>query len=547
MEKTEVIVIGAGSTGVGVARDLALRGVGVALVDMGDVAHGTSGRNHGLLHSGGRYAVKDAAAAAECINENRILMSIARHCIDPCGGMFVAVEGDDLDYCASFPDACRRAGIEVEQISPAEAREREPGLSDKVVQAFVVPDGAVDPFLLCLTNAVDAVEHGAVILTYHKVKEMTVGSGGVTGVVLENRLTGERREMACRVVVNAAGPWAGKVAAAAGLEVNLVLSRGSMVVTRGRLVRGVVNHLRPPASGDIIVPGGPVCLIGTTSVTVSSPDELDPDATETALLVEEGAKLVPAMAGARALREFTGIRPLYREGGPAAADGRSVSRGFAVLDHEARDGLDGLVTVVGGKLTTYRLMAEKVADMVAKKLGVEAPCTTAEEKLPGSEQIGKSGKRPAFPEAMPAWEKKALTLRHGSRAPFMVREKQAAAAGSGLSRVCECECVTEAELRFSVKNLFARTIDDLRRRTRLGMGPCQGLTCGPRAAALLADELELDPAQADRLLREFVLQRRKGRMAVIDHGAAAQEELIRSAERGLAAAAAPVEDGETGS
>ncbi len=545
MKKTDVIVIGAGSTGVGVARDLALRGVGVALVDMGDVANGTSGRNHGLLHSGGRYAVKDAHAAAECIHENAILKSIARHCIDPCGGMFVAVEGDDLDYCSSFPDACKRAGIEVEQISPAEAREREPGLSDKVVRAFVVPDGAVDPFLLCLSNAMDAAEHGAAILTHHQVKEMTMGSGGVTGVVLENRITGEQREMGCRVAVNAAGPWAGKVAAAAGLEVSLVLSRGSLVVTRGRLVRGVVNHLRPPANGDIIVPGGPVCLIGTTSVTVHSPDQLDPDAKETALLVEEGAKLVPAMAGARALREFTGIRPLQREGGPGGADGRSVSRGFAVLDHEERDGLEGLVTVVGGKLTTYRLMAEKVADMVAKKLGVKAPCTTAEEKLPGSEKIGKSGKRPAFPEGMPAWEIKALTLRHGSRAPLMLRQEQA--AGSYLSRVCECECVTEAELRFSVQKLFARTIDDLRRRTRLGMGPCQGLTCGPRAAALLADELDLDPAQADRLLREFVLQRRKGRMAVIDRGAAAQEELIRSAERGLAAAAAPADDGEAGS
>jgi glycerol-3-phosphate dehydrogenase len=523
VEYVDVVIVGGGATGVGVARDLALRGVGVALVDRGDVADGTSGRNHGLLHSGGRYAVRDPAAAEECIRENLILREVAPHCIDPCAGLFVALEGDDPSYARRFEEACARATIETTRLGRREALEREPGLSERVSEAYLVPDAAVDPFFLCLSNAMDAAEHGAIILTHHEVVEVT-RSDRVTGLVLANGLTGERRRIECRLVVNAAGPWAGKVAALAGVEVELVLSRGALVVTRGRLVRGVVNRMRPPSDGDIIVPGGPVCLLGTTSVTVGSPEDLDAGAEEADRLVAQGSELVPMIWGARIIREFAGIRPLYQEeAGPG--DGRAVSRGFAVLDHEARDGLPGLVTVVGGKLTTYRLMAEKVADLVAARLGVDAPCTTATSRLPGSEAV----ERPPWPVAVPGLESRALEIRHGSRASRVLE------GAGGLSRVCVCETVPEAEVRYAVRELFARTIDDVRRRTRLGMGPCQASTCAPRAAAIIADELGLAPAQADALLREFLLERRRGRLAVASHGGAAQEELIRSAERGLAA------------
>jgi len=524
MSKVDAVVIGAGATGAGVARDLALRDLSVALVDQGDVAHGTSGRNHGLLHSGGRYVVEDPRTASECIRENGVLRRIAAHCIDPCGGMFVGVEGDDPGYSSSFSEACARAGIEARRIGPREALEREPALTGRVREAFLVPDAAVDPFLLCLANAVDAAEHGAVILTHHAMRSISMGAGGVRGVVLEDLLSGERREIGCRMVVNAAGPWAGDVAAKAGLRVGILLSRGALVVTRDRLVRGVVNRLRQPSDGDVIVPGGPACLVGTTSVPVTSPDDLEPSEGEARELLAMGSEMVPLLGAARIMREFTGIRPLYAEGGAAA--GRKVSRGFAVLDHAARDGLEGFITVVGGKLTTYRLMAEHAADMAASRLGVDAPCTTSERVLPGSDP-----QAIAWPEGMPRWMTRALEFRHGSRAGSVVASE---GDGAGASRVCLCECVPEAEIRFAVRHLFARTLDDLRCRTRLGMGPCQGSTCGPRAVALLADEIGLDPRAADRMLGEFMKERDDGMLPVLRRGGAAQEEMNRSAGRGLA-------------
>ncbi len=529
MEKVDVAVIGAGATGAGIARDLALRGLHVALVEKGDVACGTSGRNHGLLHSGGRYAVKDREAAVECIRENGILRRIAAHCIDPCGGMFVGLEGDDPGYADRFEAACAGAGIEAIRIGPGEALEREPALSRRVREAFVVPDASIDPFFLCLANVVDAAEHGASILTHKDVYGILVEGGRVRGLELRDLIDGSEQHVSCGMVVNAAGPWAGVVASHAGLEVGLMLSRGALVVTRGRLVRGVVNRLRPPSDGDIVVPGGPVCLVGTTSVTVGSPDDLAPDPGEASKLVTQGGDLVPAIHEARMIREFTGIRPLFKPG-DAEGGGRDVSRGFAVIDHGTRDGLEGMITIVGGKLTTYRLMAEKVADLVARKLGVEAPCTTAEDLLPGSEPPGDA----RWPIEMPGWEARALEARHGSRSPLVIAIEASRDAGlSGLTRLCMCESVPEAEIRFAVRRLHARTLDDVRRRTRLGMGPCQGSSCAPRAAAVLADELGLDAAGEIRVLREFLRERLFGRLAVLTHGGAAQEELSRTMALGL--------------
>ena len=257
---------------------------------------------------------------------------------------------------------------------------------------------------------------------------------------------------------------------------------------------------------------------------MTSPDDCEPSADEVQKLIGLGGELVPALGTARIMREFAGIRPLYGKGGAAA--GRKVSRGFAVLDHAARDGLEGFITVVGGKLTTYRLMAEQAADAAAAKLGMDAPCTTAERVLPGSDPQTFSWPGGYAPVDDPV-------ARAAARQPGRAMAA-GEAEGAGANRICVCECVPESEIRFAVRRLFARTLGDLRRRTRLGMGPCQGSTCGPRAVALLADELGLEPRIADRMLGEFLGERDAGMQPVVRRGGAAQEEMNRSAVRGLA-------------
>lgn len=527
--ETDVLVVGGGCTGTGVARDLALRGLSVALAEQNDIAYGTSGRNHGLLHSGGRYAVKDPEAAAECIAENRVLHRIAGHTIWDSGGLFVLLEGDDPAYADELLAACERLGIEAEEIGADRARALEPALPGNLERAVAVPDAMIDPFSLCLSNALDAAEHGGAVLTHHALEALEVRSGAIAAATLRNTLTGEKVEVVPRMIVNAAGAWAGRVTSLAGVELDLFLSKGSLLVAGRRIVKRVVNRCRKPGSGDILVPGGPVTLLGTTSITVEDPAEFSTTPDEVELLVREGSLLAPPVAGARVLRAFAGVRPLYQEGA-GGADGRAVTRGHAVIDHARRDGLSGLISIVGGKLTTYRKMAQDVVDLACQHLEVEAPCRTAELPLPGSETP--EGEPPEV--AISSRTLRMARVRHGCRAERILTEG-AAGDGGRLGQVCLCEQVTEAEVRHAVDHLWARTVDDLRRRTRVGCGPCQGTYCGPRVTSVLAEELDASPEEEAELARAFDRERRRGVAPSMDGAQTVQEALTQALRRSTGA------------
>jgi glycerol-3-phosphate dehydrogenase len=379
-ETTDVLVVGGGATGCGVARDLAMRGVGVTLVDRGGLGSGTSGRSHGLLHSGARYAGSDPDDAAACMEENRVLKSIAGACVRDTGGLFVQLDTDDPGYFGAKRGACEAAGIPTTAVDGTTAREAAPGLSDDAVRVMRVPDAVVYPSRLVAANAAAARHHGATIHTDAPVEELTVTDGRVTAAAIGGAVD-DTIEPAC--VVNAAGAWAGEIASMAGVEVRMRPTRGVMVSVEHDGLGPVLNRCRSPSDGDIVVPHDGEVVLGTTSVAVESPDDHATPAWEVERTVSECAAMLPPVADAPTVRTWWGVRPLY---GPAerGRDGRDVSRGFATLDHAA-DGADGLVSVVGGKLTTYRRMAESAADLVCDRLGVDAPCRTAERRLPGAD------------------------------------------------------------------------------------------------------------------------------------------------------------------
>ena len=157
----DVIIIGGGATGAGTARDCAMRGLSVLLVERHDFATGATGRNHGLLHSGARYAVTDHESASECIKENMILRRIANHCVEENDGLFLTLPEDDIAFQSQFVEACTSAGISAEIMDPALARRIEPSANPNIIGAVKVPDGSVDPFRLTLSNALDARLNGA--------------------------------------------------------------------------------------------------------------------------------------------------------------------------------------------------------------------------------------------------------------------------------------------------------------------------------------------------------------------------------------------------
>jgi glycerol-3-phosphate dehydrogenase len=459
--ETEVLVIGGGATGTGVAWDAALRGFKVVLVERRDLTHGTSGRFHGLLHSGGRYAVKDPHGAAECIAENKILRHTHTHCIEDTGGFFVVLPEDDGEFPDKFKAGCNAVGIPCTEISVAEARRREPLLNPQTRRVFEVPDASVDGFLATHATVQAARQAGAQILTYHEVVDLIVtGSEGdrrVSGAHIHNVVTGEMVEVHADMVVNAAGAWSGKLAAMAGIEVNILPSKGTMVAMNHRLVNTVVNRCKMPSDGDIIVPSHTVCIIGTTSVTVPEPEPLRIERWEVRKMMAEGEKMVPGFAKARVLRAWAGVRPLFQET-YTSGKGRDVTRKLALLDHKEREGVAGFLTITGGKWTTFRLMAEATVDNICTQLGTERPCTTATTQVPGAEQG-------------PYWLGHRL---HEIEENHLQGEL-----------VCECELVTRTMVENAARRNPLLTLDDLRRDVRLGKGSCQGGFCTYRAVGIL--------------------------------------------------------------
>ncbi|MBP3426460.1 MAG: anaerobic glycerol-3-phosphate dehydrogenase subunit A [Rikenellaceae bacterium] len=472
----DVIIIGGGITGAGTARDCALRGLKTLLVERLDLTNGATGRNHGLLHSGARYAVTDGESASECIKENMILRRIARHCVEETDGLFITLPEDDLGFQKTFIKACRRAGIRAEAIDPAEARRLEPSVNPSLIGAVRVPDGSVDPFRLTTANALDARLHGAEVRTYTEVIGFIKDGRRIVGVKLRDRQTKSESEVYADITVNAGGIWGHRIAEMAGARVNMFPAKGALLIFGHRVNNLVLNRCRKPADADILVPGDTISLIGTTSsrVPYDEIDDLQVTPDEVNLLLREGSKLAPSLAATRVLRAYAGVRPLV------AADndesGRSISRGIVCLDHETRDDIPGFITITGGKLMTYRLMAEWATDMVCKKLNVDKRCQTAEICLPGS-SYDKDTKSIATPLSIGT---RAAEGRHGS-----MSKKISADSRLDRSLVCECEAVSIGEVDYAIRELRVRNLLNLRRRTRVGMGTCQGELCACRAAGLL--------------------------------------------------------------
>ena len=374
-----VLVIGAGSSGAAIAHDLSLRGVEVRVVDRGEVASGTTGRNHGLLHSGARYAVKDPELAAECIVERDILARIAPEVLELNGGLFVAVDDAGLAYREPFLEACARAGIPTRPLAASEVRALEPALSSEVLAAVEVPDGVFDPWHLCLAFLATARANGATIRPFVEVEELVTSGGAVVGAVARDRRTGNWVRLEADVIVNATGPWAGELAAMAGVDVPVVPTGGVMVAVGGRFVDRVVNRLDQPSDGDIVLPQRQSVIIGTSSWAVDDPDRVTIPRDHVSLMFERGGQLVPAVRDRAARAVFAASRPLIGSRGDASG-GRDLSRTFECFDHAA-DGVEGFVTISGGKTTTARAMAEATSDVVCAKLGVIAACRTREVPL----------------------------------------------------------------------------------------------------------------------------------------------------------------------
>ena len=377
MSAPHVIVIGAGSTGSATAHDLALRGLRVTIIERGEIASGTTGRNHCLLHSGARYCVTDQESAKECITENMILRRIMPGLLELNDGLFVAINEADLAFKESFLQGCAACGIPAREIPIKHAFDIEPFLNPKALAAVQVPDGVFEPFRFCLAFLATARQHGAVVRRYTEVTDLLCSGKSVTGVKVRDYRTNKVETLRADLVINAAGPWAEDIAAMAGVKVPVQPTAGVMVTLDYRLNNMVLNRLNKPSDGDIVVPQRATSTIGTTSWKVEDPDLIEIPPEHVAKMITQGEQLLPVVSKIPTRAKMAVARPLINKGD---ADGRTVSRTFECFDHRY-DGVEGFVTISGGKTTSSRAMAERVSDLVCNKLGNTAPCRTRDVPL----------------------------------------------------------------------------------------------------------------------------------------------------------------------
>ena len=381
-ERERVVIIGGGGTGAAAALDLAKRGFSPIIIERGELTSGTTGRHHGQLHCGARYALGDRRIARECMQESLILRRIAPQAIEYNEGLFVAVTEEDASYTEKFIEACLEADIPAREISVQEALSREPALDPGIRSAVVVPDGTIDPWRLCLSFFAAAEQAGTEVRRFTEVIGIDIRNRQVCGVRTIDHRTGMEEVIETSLILNAAGAWAGEIAGMAGIPLAVTPSPGTMVAVRGRLCSGVVSRLHPAGDGDILVPQRGLTIIGSTQWLAEDPDSVHTPEGDREFLLKSAKEMMPVFVSKPVHAVWSASRPLY-----GAASGhavRALSRDFICIDHKTAEhgGVTGFFSIVGGKATTLRGMGEVAADAVCSRTGISMVCTTSEEVLP---------------------------------------------------------------------------------------------------------------------------------------------------------------------
>jgi glycerol-3-phosphate dehydrogenase len=390
----DLLVIGGGITGAGIARDAALRGLHVLLVEKDDFAGGTSSRSSRLIHGGLRYLEHGQLKLVfEASGERRRLLRLAPHLVHPLrfvwpvyAGARVAfwkvVAGVTLyDALATFRNVHRH-----HRLSAAGVEAEEPMVARSALRGGVsYYDAATDDARLTLANVLDAERAGATVLNHVAVDGLTVARRVVTGARLVDRLTGATTEIAARATVNATGPWSDGVRRLEGAEAHPRVrgSKGAhILVPRPRVGNRAALTLLSPTDGRVMfaLPAGAFTVFGTTDTfTEASPDQVRASDDDVAYLLRAANTFFPGAALTRddVVSAWAGIRPLVAT---SADSPNAASREHAIEITPA-----GVVTITGGKLTTYRIMARQVVDVVTRRIGAGRPCVTAHVPLPDDE------------------------------------------------------------------------------------------------------------------------------------------------------------------
>jgi glycerol-3-phosphate dehydrogenase len=517
----DVLIVGGGIVGTGIARDLALRGLKVALVEQHDLASGTSSRPTRLIHGGLRYLeMFDFALVRTDMREREVLLRLAPHLVRPLqflmpmynrGVLYRAKlqAGMQLYDALSFDKSLPTR----QWLNKRQLLRMEPDLAPSGLQgAWRFYDGQVALVeRLVVENAVDAARAGGLILTCAPaIGFLRDQDGRVLGAKVRDEFSGQEVQARARLTVNATGPWLDLTTAGIrpGRRPLLRLTKGVHIVTPAATRHAHVLFAERDGRLFFVIPWLGYSLVGTTDTDYrGDPGEAAPTADDVEYLVDEASRAFPSGKFSDVHYAYAGVRALVRI--EHVREGK-VSRKHAVHDHARREGVQGIISVVGGKVTGYRAIAEEVGDLVARKLGLgrHSDSTTELHPLPGGRLNDLDGY--VADELWPLCQKLGLDPEqaahlgsvYGSIAPEILARVEHDSALA--ARVCPAEPTILAQLTQAVESEWATSLGDvLLRRTPLGLQACQALDCLETVAQHVAPLLGWDAMTKARQVEAY--------------------------------------------
>ena len=534
----DVIILGGGVNGTGTARDCAMRGLRVLLLEKADYGVGASGNSSGMIHGGIRYMLSDRHVTALACRDSGYIQRIAPHLLFRIPFLLpftTRKEGATLrDRAAWYATEVYvgtydlfqplKRGKPSTRLTADELYRLEPGLRPGLHGAVTLDEWGIDAFRLCVLNALSARGHGAELRTWTEARAVLAEGGRVRGVRYRDVLTGEEGEARAPVVFNATGAWSPALARRSGAAVPMRPGKGVHLTLDRRYSNYGVILSAVDGRQMFVMPHESESIVGTTDDDYyGDPDDLEATNDEVEYLMEGAASLLPGVRNARITRAWCGLRTTIYAYGP---NEDALSREHQLHDGAA-SGHAGLLSIVGGKLASYRAQAEEATDRILALLG-RAPvaCRTHEEPLPGGDDVPDAAALArAHPISAPVAAR--LVYRHGGRAREILRlVEEDPRLGLVL---CRDEGILAAEVVHCVRHEQVRRLQDLRRRCRVAVGGCAGLDCARIAAQLAARELGWTPEQLGAELSDLLDAGWRERRPVLDGAQLVQEELVRGA------------------
>jgi glycerol-3-phosphate dehydrogenase len=492
-----------------------------------------------MIHGGVRYLLQAPHVTETSCRDSGYIQQIAPHLLFRIPFLMPVRSGAQGRVLLELIDAYFRAYDDYQPLKHSEPHCRldasdmkrlEPGLVGSLVGGVTFDEWGVDGGRLCVLNAIDAIEHGARVhahTTVESVARLAVDAQASKGaryvVEARNRMTQSRVRLSARVIVNATGAWSPITASLGGLpqpSVRVRPSKGIHVVLDRRITNYAILSEAIDGRQVFLCPWQNVSVLGSTDDDYYGDlDDVRATSEEVRYLVQGVAHMLPGVRTARAIGTYAGVRPTLYAYGP---NEDALSRDHRVVDH-TEDGAPGIYSMIGGKLASYRLFAQEACDRVAPSdFGVQIRCSTHTRPLPGGERV-LDAIAIAVAHRMTPVAARRLVYRHGTRALRIL--ERAARRPEENDVTCPCEPVLEAEVRHAVREEMATTVDDVARRTRLGLGACGGMRCAARCGQIVAHELDLAPSEGRAMARAFLERQARARVVALGPDQARQEAL----------------------